>query len=1015
MKPSVHYRRLNCWIIGSFLWSLCGLTGLGEENVRFNRDIRPILTSACFACHGPDAGSREADLRLDLPMSTDGSAGVIVAGKPDASQLMRRVTSQDPERQMPPPDSGHSLNQQQIALLRKWIQQGAAYEAHWAFEKPVTPAIPVVKDQQWCRKDMDHFVLRRMYLHQLSPASPARPAMLIRRLYLDLIGIPPTPEQADAFMQNPSPEAYAKIIDHLLESPRYGEHWAQMWLDLARYADTKGYEKDQAREIWRYRDWVISALNGDLPYDQFTTQQLAGDLLAEPTTDQLLATAFHRNTMTNDEGGTDDEEFRLAAVKDRVDTTIQVWMGLTMGCAKCHSHKYDPIEQREYYQFLAYFNQTEDADRADDAPRVATPTMDQERSIASLREQIDQLRQQVKKVTPEFVTTQRAWEATLTKNPTWQITQPKTADSLHGSTLTLEADGSVLASGKIPPRDVYTIRSNLQQTQPITALRLEMLTHDSLPKQGPGRNASDPNFVLSEFRVSITNADGEERRVVKLKQAKADFSQRNWPVAKAIDGNAETGWAISPQKGRPHVAIFALAEPLTLKSGERLECELSQQYAPSSLLIGRVRLATSTQPFASLQPVIADHSALAAIPVSQRTESQERQLQDAFRGQYPAMALDVKRLKQWETELAALQKGISKTPIMRDLPPERRRKSHIHLRGNFLSPGDEVSPGFPAAFAIKIPDPQANRLDVARWLLSPDNPLTARVMVNRIWARLFGRGIVETEEDFGLQGAAPSHPELLDHLALQFRDQHQWSIKQLIRSIVLSATYQQDSAVSEESRKQDATNRWLSRGARFRLPAEVVRDQSLAAAGLLSGKIGGPSVMPPQPDGIWRATYSKLRWVTSTGEDRYRRGLYTYVRRTSPYPSMLTFDAGTREVCQLRRVRTNTPLQALVVLNDPVYVEAAGALAQAFGDAPPSEAIHGMFRRVLIRPPSEQETQRLLALYEEMLRDYLAAPKDAQQLLESAHLKAQEDAASLAARTVVGNVILNLDESFTRP
>ncbi|HAY81046.1 MAG TPA: hypothetical protein DCY79_14670 [Planctomycetaceae bacterium] len=916
---------------------------------------------------------------------------------------------------MPPPDSGHHLSKQQIAMLRQWIQQGATYETHWAFEPPVAGPLPEVEGSSWCRQEMDYFVLQKMRAEQLSPAKRAQPAILIRRLYLDLIGLPPTPAQADAFLQNPSAAAYTTIVDQLLDSPRYGEHWARMWLDLARYADTKGYEKDQAREIWRYRDWVISALNDDLSYDQFTTQQLAGDLLAEPTIDQLLATAFHRNTMTNDEGGTDNEEFRLAAVKDRVDTTVQVWMGLTMGCAKCHSHKYDPINQREYYQFLAYFNQTEDADRPDDAPRVPTPTPEQTRASGALSEQIDQSRLRLKTVTPEMVAAQRKWESKLLKDPTWQVAKPAKATSLHGSTLTLAADGAVLASGEMPPRDVYTVQIQPQQTAAITALRLEMLTHDSLPQKGPGRNPNDPNFVLSELKVSVTNAAGDAQRLVKLKQAKADFSQQNWPVAKAIDGNPETGWAISPQKSRPHVAIFALAEPLTLQAGERLECELSQQYAPTSLLIGRVRLATSAEPFASLQPVVADHRELAAIPLEQRTAAQKQQLEEAFRQVYPATAAEVKRLKQLEAEFASLQKQIVKTPIMRDLPADKHRKSHIHERGNFLNPGEEVSPGFPAAFAIKISDPRNNRLDVAQWLTSPDNPLTARVMVNRVWARLFGRGIVETEEDFGLQGSPPTHPELLDHLAIKFREEQHWSIKQLIRAIVLSATYQQDSTVSDASRERDATNRWLSRGARFRLPAEVVRDQSLAAAGLLSGKIGGPSVMPPQPDGIWRATYSKLRWVTSTGEDRYRRGLYTYVRRTSPYPSMLTFDAGTREVCQLRRVRTNTPLQALVVLNDPVYVEAAGALANAFRDMAPGDAMAAMFRRVLIRKPSARETQRLLALYEEILRDYRAAPEDARQLLESAQLKPQEDAAALAARIVVGNVILNLDETFTRP
>lgn len=774
-----------------------------DEPVDFTRDVRPLLSATCFACHGPDDQTREADLRLDRredALARHEDRAAIVPGDLNGSELYLRITTDDADLRMPPPDSGHELTVEQIAVIGRWIEQGAEYSQHWSFVKPVRPELPGVKDSELIKNPIDAFILAKLDEHQLSFSSEADRYTLIRRLSLDLTGLPPTPEEAGAFARDESPEAYERLVDRLLESKSFGEHWARMWLDLARYADTKGYEKDQPREIWRYRDWVIEALNADMPYDQFTIEQLAGDLLPDATSQQQLATAFHRNTMTNDEGGTDNEEFRVLAVKDRVDTTMQVWMGLTMGCAKCHSHKYDPITMHEYYQFFAFFNQTEDADRPDDSPRVPTPTVEQEEVRDRLAEQLLVARKET------------------------------------------------------------------------------------------------------------------QRSPMKQEPASSDTPQES-----------------SEAEANPAPDIEAL-----------------------------------------------------------------------------------------EKQIAALDEQISKTPIMRDLAANRQRQTFIHVRGNFLEPGDEVHSGVPEAFGPLHDGVPQNRLGVAKWLVHPDNPLTARVAVNRVWARIFGLGIVETEEDFGSQGIPPSHPELLDWLAIEFRDSLGWSMKQLCKTIVMSATYRQSSLIGAKQQEADPRNQWLSRAPRFRLPAETVRDQALSVSGLLSSKMLGPSVMPPQPAGIWQTTYSQLHWATSEGEDRYRRGLYTFLRRTSPYPSMLMFDAGSREVCLIRRVRTNTPLQALVTLNDPVYVEAAGGLARRVimeaSEADVASRVDRAFRLVLVRPPTEPEVARLVDFYESALADLSADAAAVESLLESANVNSQESANKneLAAWIVVANALLNLDETLMR-
>ncbi len=753
--------------------------------VKFTRDVRPILARHCFACHGPDENQRKAKLRLDRKEGAFGGrdgARPFTPGSVDDSEALRRIHAQDPTEQMPPGGKDKRLSAEQIGLLEQWVRQGAVWESHWAFEQPVRAPLPAVHDPHWPRNPIDEFVLARLEREGLRPSPEADRATLARRVSLDLTGLPPTLEMADQFLQDTAPDAYERLVDRLLQAPAYGERWARMWLDLARYADSKGYEKDLTRTIWRYRDWVIDAFNADLPYDRFTTLQLAGDLLPGSSPDQLLATALHRNTLTNDEGGTDDEEFRVAAVKDRVDTTVQVWMGLTMGCAKCHSHKYDPISQHEYYQFYAFFNQTADNDRYDDSPAEPLPS-------AGQQSRIDKLRDRIKAIESGLLT---------------------------------------------PPTETQARRAELA----------------------------------------------------------------------------------------------------------RLKAEVDAILASS------------------------------------------------------------------------------RTPICRELPADKKRITRVHRRGNFLDQGEPVDAATPAFFPPLPKDAPRNRLGVARWLIAPENPLTARVAVNRHWAQFFGRGLVETQEDFGAQGQPPSHPELLDWLACEFRDGG-WSLKRLCRLIVTSATYRQSSRITPELIRKDRDNRLLARGPRFRLEAEMIRDSTLQTAGLLSPKMHGPSVMPHQPDGIWRSTYNTDRWVLSPGEDHHRRGLYTFIKRTSPYPALTTFDAPSREVCTVRRISTNTPLQALVTLNDPAYVEAAQALARRLlREAGPavSDRVRLGLRLALIRDPAAREVDALAALYQRRLtfyRDHRAeAPKLATVPLGP--LPEGWDAAEAAALTAVANVILNLDEFLTR-
>jgi hypothetical protein len=835
----------------------------------------------------------------------------------------------------------------------------------------------------------------------LKPSRTAEKSILLRRVSLDLIGLPPTAAEMDAFLKDKSPSAYETVVDRLLSSPRYGERWARMWLDIARYADSAGYGSDPLRMgIWPYRDWVIKAFNRNMPFDEFTTEQLAGDLLDNATEEDKVATAFHRNTMTNTEGGTDDEEWRVAAVKDRSDVTVQAWMGLSMGCAQCHSHKFDPITQKEYYQFFAIFNQTEDSDKGDERPTLPLYNPEQKKRIAVLDAEIATKEKALEAANGTVLAELAKWQKAGNDTNAWTILDPVRFESEAGGEFKRLADGSLLATNMAPAKDTYTItvRSTVSN---LLAFRLEVLGDDSLPKKGPGRNNTG-NFLLNHFEVT---ANG---KAVKLARATATFNEKKYSVADAIaeKSDPKKGWSVDGSTNKHQMAVFETAEPLA--AGE-LKIKLVQQYGRKQT-IGRFRISATTQK----SPVIVPDNLvpILALSADKRSAEQKTELVKWF-GQYvPSVAERAKALadvKAKRDEIKAVD-----LPVMRELTGNDRRVSHILFKGNYHAPSDEVSPGVPAAFNPWPAGAPTNRLGVAKWLMSPENPLTPRVIANRFWAQIFGRGIVETEEDFGTQGTKPTHPELLDWLALDLRD-HGWDIKRYLKRLVMSATYQQSSRVTPELLKKDPRNYLLARAPRRRLEAELVRDQALALSGLLSAKIGGPSVYPPQPDNLWRAAFNGQRtYATSTGEDRYRRGIYTIWRRTIPHPSMTTFDAPSRETCTFRRLPTNTPLQAYVTLNDPIYVEAAQALGRELAkvEAPTlQKRIEYGLKLALCRQPTKQEIASLSELYQSELAHYKTNNDEAMKLSTQplGALPKGLSAPEAAAWTSVANVLLNLD------
>ena len=948
-------------------------------DVDFRRDVLPILADRCFRCHGPDDAANEGSLRLDrrefaIATRRDGARAIFPERSAD-SILLQRVSAADPDVRMPPPNAGEALTVAEIDTLRRWIDGGAEYASHWSFTPPEDPEVPDLGEAAaWSRVSFDAFVAGRLRSSGLDPAVEEEPGVLARRVALDLTGLPPTIEAIDRFLADERPDAFERWVDQQLASPAYGERWARVWLDLARYADSAGYAQDPPRTIWRYRDWVVGALNAGMPFDQFTVEQLAGDMLPEPTDEQLIATAFHRNTMTNSEGGTDDEEFRTAAVVDRVNTTMQVWMGLTMGCAQCHTHKYDPITQKEYFQVFAIFNNTADADRGDESPTLMTLSPAGEVRRESLRR--------------ELATAEKA---------------------LADKVVELERDGGGVPSGTDAPSvdgaSAEGASSVDQRPLQTRFVRVEHLREKAF-------------LSLAEVQVFVG-----ARNVAPDGKASQSSVAFDGPAKLAIDGDTTGEYAA---KSTTHTSMNDPAPWWEVDLGSTHAVDRVVLWNRTDGVGSRLDRFRVVGLDGERRPVwlhrletVPDPNILLEVPKYRDL------LSEADRGELEAYSRDHSpELQGLRSKVADLKKRIDgikgvTTPILRELPEGKRRTTHVQIRGNFRERGEKVSAAVLGAFHPLPPEKKPTRLAFAEWLLDRGNPLTARVLANRYWEQLFGHGIVRTSEDFGVQGEPPSHPELLDHLARQL--QHDgWDTKRFVLRIASSGTYRQSSRVREVARSVDPANNLLSRGPRFRLSAEMLRDQALAVAGLLSRKLHGPSVRPPRPKlGLRAAFGGSTDWATSPGEDRYRRGLYTSWRRTTPYPSLMTFDAPSREVCTVRRIRTNTPLQALVTLNDPAFVEAAQALARRLvreGGSTVEDRCRYGFRLTLARRPTEEELRQMVALFTEAQSRYRKAPAEAEQLATEPLGPVPEgwDAVELAAWTLVSNVLLNLDEFIAR-
>ena len=1137
------------------LMAAMGLSA-AAPNLEFNRDIRRILSDNCFQCHGPDAGGGKAGkktLRLDLPEAAyarrDGTAA-IVPGHPEQSEVIRRIQSKDPDDQMPPPDSGKTLSAADRTTLEEWIRQGGTYSQHWAYVAPTRPPVPAVEARNWPRNPIDHFILARLEQERLKTNPEADTQALERRASLDLTGLPPATRSATRSENSAQPRDYERFVDELLSSRAYGEHWARLWLDLARYADSSGYADDPARSIWAYRDYVIRSFNANKPFDVFTLEQLAGDLLPNPTEDQQIATAFHRNTMTNNEGGTSDEEFRNVALVDRVNTTMAVWMGTTMACAQCHNHKYDPISQEDYFRLFAILNNTADADRGDESPVMPLFSHEQKRFKATTESEIGRLETILARTTPELAKDQIVWESRVSKPLPWQTMIPGKVTSRAGAVMRSGNDGIVHA-GRSGKTDSYVVELSSNDAQPVQALRLEVLPEDGTPTGRVGH--ADGNFVLTRVqarivpdkpsvpkarhvrielpgkerilslaevqifqgdknvaqsgearqsstafegpaklaidgntngdfngarstthtetssnpwwevdlkqpvaidRVTLWNrTDGSQERLsgfrvvlldenrmpvwdqvvaeppkpskelrpdasrpVEFRIASADFEAKGFEAALVLSNSdpSQKGWSVAPQLTHRHQLTLVPTHPFSVGPGSNLVITLDHQSKQEHATLAAFRFSrTSDTRAAEILQIPAPVLSALARPQSLRSAAEKTTLASHHRSVAP-------RLQPQRDSLAELRKKLSElkpqttVPVLRELAGKDRRKTLIQLRGNYLNLGQEVPEGLPASLGLASSAQRPDRLELARWLMDKRNPLTARVVANRLWESVFGIGLVRTSEEFGSQGEPPSHPELLDWLAMELVDSG-WDLKHLLRLMVTSAAYRQSSKVTPEHLARDPENRWLARGPRFRLSAEMIRDQAMAVSGLLSDRMHGPPVKPAQPKlGLSAAFGSGTDWETSMGEDRFRRGIYTTWRRSNPYPSMATFDAPNREVCQVRRERSNTPLQALVTLNDPVYIEAAQSLGRrmALSGGTVPQRLQSGFQQCLHRAPSSAELASLNTLLERSRQRFQTDTAKAKRMATEpiGALPADLDATDAAAWTSVANVLMNLDE-----
>ncbi len=1136
----------------------------GAPPVDFQRQIRPLLADRCFTCHGPDDATREADLRLDVreaAFADRGGYAAVVPGASDDSELLRRVS--DPDDPMPPRGAGEPLTADEVALVERWIDEGAPWSEHWAFVAPVRPEPPAVERADWPAGDVDRFVLARLEAAGLAPSPEAARETLARRVTLDLTGLPPALDELDAFLADDAPGAYERLVDRLLASPRFGEALAREWLDAARYGDTHGFHFDNERSLWPWRDWVIDAFNDNKPFDAFTVEQLAGDLLAGPTTDQLVATGFNRCNPTTGEGGLIEDEYLVRYAVDRVDTTATVWMGLTMGCAQCHDHKYDPISQREFYSFFAFFNSVDESANDGNAlvppPSVAVPSPEQAARKAELELAIAALEHELDGPLPAVDAAQAQWERDAAARERWLPLDPLLLESSGGSALRLLDDGSVLATGPNPERDTFTVVARVADARSLRALRLELLPDASFEEGGVGR-AENGNVVLARIDCEVAPA-AQPGALAPLawSAAYADYEQMDFPARAAIDADPETGWAIDGRSDA-RVALFVAAAAPAFDGPAVVRVRLQHESRFARHVIGRFRLSVAADetlapatlgPWRTLGPfehesasaalaaqhdvdvassawteradfgdgvanllagercatyvhrtiespearalevalgsddglavllngelllerdvlrplapdqervrlplragtnelvlkvaneaggygfrfrVVAEElgglplgvARVLALAPDARTDAERVRLRDHYRANHaPAWRERRAELDAERAALAALDAQVPRTMVMRERAEPR--PARVLARGSYATPGDPVEPGVPSVLPpLESSDgARATRLELARWLVRPDHPLTARVAVNRAWLRYFGRGLVASAEDFGTRGAHPTHPELLDWLATEFV-RSGWDVKALHRLIVTSATYRQSSRARPDAAALDPANALLARAPRLRLPAEAIRDGALAIGGLLVERVGGPSVRPYQPSGLWRVvaypTSNTATFQRGEGDALWRRSLYTFWKRTSPPPTMALFDAPTRESCTVRRARTNTPLQALALMNDEQFVEAARTLAErmlrASGGDDAATAAHG-FRLATSRAPDADEVAVLVRLARAQREELRADPAAAHALLAVGEAPVDEsfDPVELAAWTLVASAILNLDETITR-
>jgi len=974
------------------LWQSGGLTeGRAAERakVNFGRDILPILSQNCFRCHGPDEGSREAKLRLDrqegLFREHEGFT-VVVPGKPAESELIVRITTTDEDEVMPPLSTHKKLTPAQVDLFKRWVAEGATWGKHWAYETPVRVEPPAVKAPAIAvQNPIDNFIFSRLETEGIKPSGEADRRTLYRRLSLDLLGLPPDPKAVQTFIDDKRPDAYERVVDTLLASPHFGERWGRYWLDLARYADSGGYLNDTLRPYaYLYRDWVIDAINRDLPFDQFTIEQLAGDLLPDAKIEQKIATGFHRNTLKNDEAGADLELDRSKTAVDRAATTGSVWLGLSVGCAECHTHKYDQITHKEFYQLYAFFNSTAERDlpapRPEELENYNAKLNSWEGKRAKLDSPLEAYLQTV------LDTKLPAWESTVIR-PTARWTMIKPTDVTIATedeerALVPDDDLSITPGIRAPLKSRFIVKSTLNLAN-VTGFRVEALAE---PGKTVGRSKSG-DFALAEFSVTAKLPSGEQNKL-ELATARADFETKTGVAAKTIDGDNGTAWSVGPQTKESHVIVFELKTPQTFPEGTQLVFELEHRIVG---IMGRFRLAATTSAL-PLEPNTIPDTLVAALetPHEKRSAAQVNEL-----ARYFARTADEPGQKLYAPilEHAGQAPDFPKTSAPVLITADR--KTHIHLRGDYQRPGAEVEPDTLEVLPpLKVRGKRADRLDLARWLVDPVNPMTARVTVNHIWKNLFGRGIVATVDNFGAQGDRPSHPELLDYLATEFV-RLGWSRKQMIRFMVTSATYRQTSTARPDLTDRDPLNVLLARQSRHRLEAEVVRDVFLASGGLLNAKIGGPSIFPPLPAYI--TAFGRNRsWPATEGEEQYRRGLYIHLRRNVPYPMLLTFDASDTSVTCLQRERSNSPLQALTLLNDPVFFECSEKLGEKLAAEPGDidQRLHRGFETCMSRPPTTAERKAMRSIYDDQLK-----------------LSGGDGALAMVA---VARVLMNLDEFITR-